>query len=65
MAKTSFTYLGSEAGSPEPLLRLSPATGREADMLDVSDPVECPQIVSTDLDVLFCKMWFPSPACGA
>jgi hypothetical protein len=53
MAKTSFTYLGSEAGSPEPLLRLSPATGREADMLDVSDPVECPQIVSTDLDVLW------------
>jgi hypothetical protein len=31
----------------------------------MADEMVCPRIVSTDLDVLFCKIWFPSPACGA
>ena len=38
MATTSLTLVGHSADSPEPLLRLSPATGQAADMLDVSDP---------------------------
>jgi hypothetical protein len=38
MAKTSFTSVGSEADSPEPFLRPSPATGHDAEMLEVSDP---------------------------
>jgi hypothetical protein len=27
--------------------------------------MKCPRIVYTDLDGLFCKVWFPSPACSA
>jgi hypothetical protein len=38
MARTSLTSVGSEADLPEPLLRLSPATGPDADMLEVYDP---------------------------
>jgi hypothetical protein len=38
MARTSFTSVGSEADSPELLLRPSPATGHAAEMLDVYDP---------------------------
>jgi hypothetical protein len=38
MARTSFTYLGSEADSPEPLLGPSPATGHAAEILDVYNP---------------------------
>jgi hypothetical protein len=30
--------VGNAADSPEPLLRLSPATGHAADILDVYDP---------------------------
>jgi hypothetical protein len=32
---TSYTLVGNSANSPESLLRLSPATGRDADMLEV------------------------------
>jgi hypothetical protein len=32
---TLFTSVGNSADSPEPLLRPSPATGRDADMLEV------------------------------
>jgi hypothetical protein len=32
------TLVGNSADSPEPLLRPSPATGHDADMLDVEDP---------------------------
>jgi hypothetical protein len=35
---TSFTSAGSEADSPEPLLRPSPATDHDAEKLDVYDP---------------------------
>ena len=35
MAKTSFTLVGSEANSPAPLLRPSPATGHDAEKFDV------------------------------
>ena len=38
MAKASFTSVGSEADSPEPLLRPSPATDHDAEKLDVYDP---------------------------
>jgi hypothetical protein len=38
MATISYTLVGNSADSPEPLLRLSPATGHAADILDVSDP---------------------------
>ena len=37
-ARTSWTLVGNSADSPEPLLRPSPATGHEAEILDVSDP---------------------------
>jgi hypothetical protein len=30
--------MGSDAGSPEPILRLLPATGHDAEILDVNDP---------------------------
>jgi len=33
--KTSLTSVGSSADSPEPFLRPSPATGHDAEMLDV------------------------------
>jgi hypothetical protein len=39
MAKTSFTSVGSSANSPEPLLRPSPATDHEAEILDVEDRI--------------------------
>jgi hypothetical protein len=35
MARTSLTSVGSEADSPVPLLRPSPATGHAAEILDV------------------------------
>jgi hypothetical protein len=35
---TSFTLVGNSADSPEPLLRPSPATGHDVDMLEISDP---------------------------
>jgi hypothetical protein len=35
---TSLTLVEHAADSPEPLLRLLPATGHHAEMLDVSDP---------------------------
>jgi hypothetical protein len=35
---TSFTMVGNSADSPEPLLRPLPATGLDAEILDVSDP---------------------------
>ena len=35
MARTSFTSVGSEADSPELLLRPSPATGHADEILDV------------------------------
>ena len=38
MARIALTAVGSDAGSPAPIRRPSPATGHEADMLDVSDP---------------------------
>jgi hypothetical protein len=38
MAKTSFTLVGNSADSPAPLLRPSPTTGHDAEMLDVEDP---------------------------
>jgi hypothetical protein len=38
MAKTSLTSMGSSADSPARSLRLSPATGHAAELLDVSDP---------------------------
>jgi hypothetical protein len=38
MARTSFTSVGSEADSPAPLLRPSPATDHDAETLDVEDP---------------------------
>jgi hypothetical protein len=38
MARTSFTSVGSEADSPEPLLRPSAAMGHDAEILDVLDP---------------------------
>jgi hypothetical protein len=38
MATTPLTSVGNSADSPEPILRPSPATGPEADMLDVEDP---------------------------
>jgi hypothetical protein len=37
MARTSFTSVGSEADSPELLLRPSPVTDHDAEKLDVSD----------------------------
>jgi hypothetical protein len=38
MARTSFTPVGISAGSPEPSLRPSPATGHDAEILGVYDP---------------------------
>src|SRR5262245_33472011 len=38
MATTSLTLVGHAADAPDPILRRLPATGHEADMLDVSDP---------------------------
>src|SRR6266540_5482528 len=38
MATTSLTLEGHSAGSPEPILGPSPATGQDAEILDVSDP---------------------------
>jgi hypothetical protein len=38
VATTSLTSVGSDAGSPEPIRRPSPAPGREAEILDVYDP---------------------------
>jgi hypothetical protein len=38
MAATSVTLVGSEASAPEPILRPSPATSHDAEMLDVEDP---------------------------
>lgn len=38
MATTFFTSVGNSAGSPEPILRLSPATGHDAEILEVYDP---------------------------
>jgi hypothetical protein len=38
MATTLLTSVGSDAGSPEPLRRLLPAPGHEAEILDVDDP---------------------------
>jgi hypothetical protein len=38
MATTSFSLVGNSADSPEPLLRPSPATGHDAEMLEVEDP---------------------------
>ena len=38
MAKASFTPVGNSADSPALFLRLSPATGHAAEILDVSDP---------------------------
>ena len=38
MAMTSLTPVGHGPGSPDPILRPSPATGHEADILDVEDP---------------------------
>jgi hypothetical protein len=35
MARTSFTSVGSEADSPESLLKPSPAMGHAAEILDV------------------------------
>jgi hypothetical protein len=35
MARNSFTSVASLADSPEPLLRLSPATGHDAEMPEV------------------------------
>jgi hypothetical protein len=35
---TPFTLVGNSADSPEPLLRPSPTTGHDAEILDVSDP---------------------------
>jgi hypothetical protein len=35
MARTSFTSVGSSADSPQPLLRLSPTTGDDAEILDI------------------------------
>jgi hypothetical protein len=35
---TSFTLVGNSADSPELLLRPLPATGHNAEILDVSDP---------------------------
>jgi hypothetical protein len=35
MARTSFTSVGSEADSPEPILRPLPATGYDAKILGV------------------------------
>jgi hypothetical protein len=36
--KTSFTSVGNSADSPEPLLRPAPATGHDAETLEVYDP---------------------------
>jgi hypothetical protein len=38
MAPTPFTLVGHAADSPALFLRLSPATGHAAEILDVSDP---------------------------
>jgi hypothetical protein len=38
MATTPFTLGGNSADSPALFLRLSPATGHAAEILDVSDP---------------------------
>jgi predicted dehydrogenase len=38
MATASFTSVGNCPDSPQPILRPSPATGHDADMLDVEDP---------------------------
>src|SRR6266850_6213216 len=38
MATTSLTLVGHFAGSPEPILRPSPATGHDAEILGVEDP---------------------------
>jgi hypothetical protein len=38
MARILFTSVGSAADSPEPLLRLLPATGHAADIRDGYDP---------------------------
>jgi len=35
---TSFMLVGKSADSPDPLLRPSPATGHDTDMLEVDDP---------------------------
>jgi hypothetical protein len=35
---TSFTSVGSDTGSPEPVRRPSPATDHAAEILDVDDP---------------------------
>jgi hypothetical protein len=35
---TSYTLVGNAADSLEPILRPSPATGHDADILEVSDP---------------------------
>lgn len=37
MATTSLTSVGNSAGSPDLIVRPSPATGHEADMLGVED----------------------------
>jgi hypothetical protein len=39
--KASLTSVGNGAGSPEPLLRSSPASGHHANILDVYDPTGC------------------------
>jgi hypothetical protein len=36
--RTSFTSVGSQADSPAPIRRPSPATGHEAEILDVDNP---------------------------
>ncbi len=38
MATTPFTLVGNSADSPEPILRPSPASGHDAEILDVEDP---------------------------
>ena len=38
MVKTSLTPMGNSADSPELILRPSPATGHDAEILDVDDP---------------------------
>jgi hypothetical protein len=37
MATTSFTPVGNSAELPEPILRPSPATGHDAEILSVED----------------------------
>ena len=38
MTTTSLTSVGSDAGSPKLIRGPSPATGHEADILDINDP---------------------------